>query len=340
MPQPKQTKGGGKDDGGKPTHPTPQELAKQAEEMPITGHLARMIEQDGSEYTVGIDRLLPGAGEDSEEGDGKREEDAVESGPEHDGSAVDDQAEPPGEGEPTTQVAAPPSVGQIVKNLVQIIAVTVVIGLERLGRYNLATVFANESQRVLQGKPTKDKVFAAILRHPDMYKHRRRLTEALDAAAVEREWEENVLQFESRPPYSHRVELAKVKDPAYRLQLARQVDSERLTFKQLQERIREHARALQSDDLRKNQRVVKQLTDFINVMSNEDNRALLRDKNALKAAVGRGDRVKVLECTDKAGGWAPGFGQVLKTFGDLIEEIALDERRSKGTDKDDNPQAD
>ena len=340
MPQAKQTKGGGKDDGGTPKIPTPEELAKQAEEMPIAGHLAKMMQQDGSEYEVGIDRYLDESGDEQDENGGSVEEVSVESGSEHDGSVVDDQAEAPGDDQPKTEVAAPLSVGQIVQNLLQIIAVTVVSGLEQIGKYILRTIFRNESQRILQGKPTKDKVFAATLRHPDMYKHRRRLIEALDAAAVEREWEEHGLQFESLPPYSHRVELAKIKDPALRLKLAMEADSERLTVKQLQERIREHARALQSDDLRKNQRVIKQLTEFINVMSSAENRALLRDKSALKAVVGRGDRVKVLECTDRARGWAPGFGEVLKTFGDLIEDIALDERRSADTDKGEEPRED
>ena len=46
MPEPKKTKGGGKDDGSTPKKPTPEEMAKLAEEQPMSGLIPAMIEQD------------------------------------------------------------------------------------------------------------------------------------------------------------------------------------------------------------------------------------------------------------------------------------------------------
>ena len=99
MAQPKQPKGGRKDDGGNQNDLTPEEMAQLAEESPLTGLTSAFAEQDQRDAGEAADHSEDQAEEDEYFDDGEDDEVSQQEAPEKQDEAAEAQAAREGAGE-------------------------------------------------------------------------------------------------------------------------------------------------------------------------------------------------------------------------------------------------
>jgi hypothetical protein len=233
-----------------------------------------------------------------------------------------------------TDAAASGPLALRVEKLVNDAEIIVVEHLESalngLGRLFMVGAFEKRWKEVLNGNLNKHPVFGKVLDDERAKKHRRRYVEAVLAGAVAIEWEEKGLEFPSLS-YSHRLELAKIKDEHKRLEYAEKAEKHQLSVRDLQDEIRALMKPIVSEDSVRGQKLMRQITEFVDFMKDEHNRALIQDKTRFKAAIKRGERLKMLDHCDEAGTLAANSADFFKLLGNIIVETVTEGR---GTERD------
>jgi hypothetical protein len=148
--------------------------------------------------------------------------------------------------------------------------------MKQLGDLLLYGPLNADWEQVINGKPTKHPVFKEIVAHRDAKRHRHRYLETLRAAAVAREWKVKGWSFPDLG-YSHRVELAKIKDQDLRFKFANDAQKRKLSVRGLVDVIKERQLTLAPPGAALAQRAIRQIKTVVDFMNNGDARALLED---------------------------------------------------------------
>ena len=251
--------------------------------------------------------------------------------------AAEQDGEASADGEAQAQVPSPMSVAAMVDQVKAIFLLGVLKGLEALGSYLLIHVFDNDFKKVFSKNPYKGTSFADLARHADMPLSRQRLSECVRAAAVSREMEANE-KDSSSVPFSVKIELGRIKNATERMEKAERAIAEAWTFQQTRKEVRKLVGTRVSEDARLSQTVLRQVGELIRLSTDEDAKELIGDKDRLKAAMKRADRLKLLTQTEEARKQFTKSARMLKKLEKTLWDIEVEDRKAGESESEEDDQ--
>jgi hypothetical protein len=219
-----------------------------------------------------------------------------------------------------------PTVSQMVAQVKTILVTSVIIGLEKIGDYLVQHVFEDDFKKELSKDPYKGTSLSDIADHEDMPLSRQRLGECIRVAAFTREL--RALGEDSVSlPYYPKLEISRLRPQEARLELAREAHNEKLTVREVRERVKKMTRKTLSADKRMAQAIIKQLGVFSQMSVDDDTRAFLMDKDRLKEALSKGETAQLLDNSEKFRDAFSESEEILPRMEETLVEIVVGRRK-------------
>jgi hypothetical protein len=192
---------------------------------------------------------------------------------------------------------------------------------ENTGHYLLLYAFKGDIQQVFSKRPNKGKrSLSEIARQLEGLMTRRQLSDCVKAAAFDKDAEAKKMQF-PRLTFSHKLFLARVKDPDDRFALAKKANENGFTVKQVKEHVQELNTGVSSEDRALGKVVIRQVADLVRLSTDRETREFLKDRSRLKAALKKADRLRMLEATEDAQTHIESSKQLLAELEETLVEI-------------------
>jgi hypothetical protein len=336
MPEPKKTKGGGKDEGGTPTIPTPEELAKQAEGMPIAGHLARMMKQDRLDgvdedhlpYEQPEDEYFVGGDRDDEAGPPEGSEGPIEPT-----LALAVQGEPvPGEASDVetgadvsgaqSDLQKVPAASTAHKGIVRAINNEVITNLEttaeRIGNLGVETIGKGDARYTLSPNLVKSALYKLVANDPELMIDPRRLSEFMRASAFKRVLLQNGEDVSSLVP-SKLIALLPVRDEALRIQLAREANERNYSVRQIRTLVKGFIPRKQVEDIGKT--ILKKLASPLQMLDDQELFTMCADRQLLMRDLSSAERRKILAQIKEGKPRLKALDALVETLQTTLEQI-------------------
>ncbi len=188
----------------------------------------------------------------------------------------------------------PASIEEMAVAVRHILFHTVESGLEQVGTYLLVNVFNGDIQQVFSKKPNKGKAsLSKIADQPDMPLRRQQLADCVRVAALNQVFR-NVQPELEELPFSHKAEIARLKDEDQRLNLAKRAYESKLTVQSVRDAVRELAQGVSSEDRKMGKTILRQVGEVLRFVTDKDAERFMKDKARMKAALESADRIQMI----------------------------------------------
>jgi hypothetical protein len=157
----------------------------------------------------------------------------------------------------------------------------------------LVLFFDSDESKALSKNPFKVTSLNELARHRDMPFGRQRLGEIVKAAGVDMELRKRGLTLNLT--FYLLSEIARVKDPNLRVQIAEEASAKKLTLFEVKKKVDQLLGKRTSEDKRIGRAVLRKLSDLARLSTDEETQQFLINKSRLKAAFGTQETVKLLE---------------------------------------------
>lgn len=195
--------------------------------------------------------------------------------------------------------------------------------LEHVGRYLLVYEFNGDTQQVFSKRPNKGKrSLSEIARHLHGVMTRQHLADCVRAVAFIHEAEAQGLETTSLS-FSHKIVLGRLKDAKERMALAKEAIERRFTVQQVKDRVREALTGVSSGDRALGKAAMRRVSDMLRFAMDVEMQDFLRDKNRVKAALKKADRLKMLDHSEQARSKIPHFEPMLEQLERTLVEITI-----------------
>jgi hypothetical protein len=319
MPEPKKTKAGGKDDGNTPKKPTPEELAKLAEEKPMSGLIPAMIEQDrldglpedhqpyvepdadddnGDSDRPGADEALQTElSEDEPSGAAYAEESERAATPNAGPEAATSSAEPeergdtPVESESDEKTPSSTNHKVIVRGINERVHRCIDTGIFEIADFSLDSIYAGNITAALSSG-RKPLLFRLTADDPELGMDPRRLAEIIGIGAIRRDLVQ-AGQDVSGLSASKLGALLPVKDANLRRQLAREAVERNYTVRQIKDLVKGFTPRKVTEDIGKT--IMKKIGGPLQMLDDEELFTVCGDKERLLKDLSKAEREKILE---------------------------------------------
>lgn len=217
---------------------------------------------------------------------------------------------------------------EIALSVESMLGQTLEYGFEQVSRYLYVYVFKCDRHQAFSKKPNKGKrSLAEVARHLDGRVSRQWLADGVRAVAFEEEAQAQGIDLSSFS-FSHKVALAKLKDPTQMLSVAKEAVEKRYTVQQIKERVLEVNTGLSSADKALGKVVMRQVGDLVRFSTDKETLAFLRNKERLAAALKKADRLKLLGHIEDANQDVENLRDLLRELEDSLVEITVSQKRS------------
>lgn len=218
------------------------------------------------------------------------------------------------------------AVETMVLDVRKIVSQTLERGMEELGEYLLKNVFENDIGKVFSKNPYKGTSFSELARHPQNPLSRQRLAEAVRAAAFGREMEAMGVP-RGALSFTHKIHIASIKDRAKRKKIVQKAHQSGWTVETTKKEIQRLVGPTSSEDQRLGRILLRQMGELVKLSKDGDTKSFLQDKDRLKAALPRADRLQMIGSSEEIRKYLKDSVNMLETLEKDLVDIELEARK-------------
>lgn len=225
------------------------------------------------------------------------------------------------------------TVDMVAKNIRGIIIATIFNAYTLIGYVLLAAYFDCDESQAFSKNPYKDTSINDLAKRDDIPFTRQKLTDCIKAAAVDMELHkseevgEEVQKFDHLN-FEHLLQIARIKKKEQRLAIARVANGNKLTSNELKKFIDNMLGKTASQNKQIGRALIRQLREFLRMISDEDVKAFLEDKER-SAALDNTETAQLLDFSGKFRQTAADSQEKLKQLEVNLRDNFMEKQKEK-----------
>lgn|GEM_PF-2574826 len=219
------------------------------------------------------------------------------------------------------------TVDQVAQNIRGIVIATIFHAYLFIGYYLLAVYFDSDESQAFSKNPYKDTSINDLAKREDIPFTRQKLTDCIKAAAVDMELHK-LGEYSEHLNYEHELQIARLKKQEQRLAVTRITIGNKLTSNELKKLIDNMLGKRASQDKQIGRALIRQLREFLRLISDEDVKAFLEDKER-SAVLDNTETAQLLDFSGKFRQTAGDSQEKLKQLEANLRENFMEKQQEK-----------